>query len=77
MKPFILSLLMTVSIFTFTGRAAEKKSALDSALNGIKFRSLGPAVTSGRISDIAVDPTDPNRFFVASASGGVWRTRNG
>ncbi|RMH64140.1 MAG: glycosyl hydrolase [Calditrichaeota bacterium] len=44
--------------------------------SGLKFRSLGPALTSGRISDLAVDAQHPERYFVASASGGVWRTTN-
>ncbi|HEX9190405.1 MAG TPA: glycosyl hydrolase, partial [Vicinamibacteria bacterium] len=45
--------------------------------SGLALRGIGPAVTSGRIVDIAVDPTDHKRFFLAVASGGVWRTENG
>src|SRR5512133_1377897 len=44
---------------------------------GLKFRSIGPAVTSGRVADIAVDPSDPATYYVAAASGGVWKTVNG
>jgi photosystem II stability/assembly factor-like uncharacterized protein len=44
--------------------------------SGLELRSIGPAVTSGRIGDLAVDPTDPKRWFVAVASGGVWLTEN-
>lgn len=44
--------------------------------NGLKFRSLGPAFTSGRVIGFAVEPNNPSRFFVASASGGVWKTVN-
>jgi photosystem II stability/assembly factor-like uncharacterized protein len=47
------------------------------AYGGLKFRSIGPAVTSGRVIGFAVDPTDRKRFFVAVASGGVWKTVNG
>jgi len=43
----------------------------------LQFRSLGPAVTSGRICDLAVDPQNPKRYFVAVCSGGVWKTENG
>ena len=46
------------------------------AFAGLQFRSLGPALMSGRIGDIAVDPTDHSRYFVAACSGGVWRTLN-
>jgi photosystem II stability/assembly factor-like uncharacterized protein len=55
---------------------SEKTGLTSPTLAGLKFRSVGPAMTSGRIGDIAVDPTNPARFFVAVASGGVWRTTN-
>jgi photosystem II stability/assembly factor-like uncharacterized protein len=45
-------------------------------LNGLRFRSLGPAFTSGRVIGFAVDPNNASKYFVASASGGVWRTVN-
>ncbi len=45
-------------------------------LGGMKFRNIGPAVTSGRISDFAVNPTNFNEYYVATASGGVWKTIN-
>jgi photosystem II stability/assembly factor-like uncharacterized protein len=44
--------------------------------SGLELRGIGPAVTSGRVVDIAVDPTDKKRWFLASASGGVWKTEN-
>ena len=44
--------------------------------NGLRFRSLGPAFTSGRVIGFAVDPNNSARYFVAAASGGVWKTVN-
>ncbi|HUL78029.1 MAG TPA: hypothetical protein VL691_12255, partial [Vicinamibacteria bacterium] len=44
--------------------------------SGLELRGIGPAVTSGRVVDIAVDPTDRERWFLAVASGGVWKTEN-
>jgi len=44
--------------------------------SGLKFRSIGPAFMSGRIVDIAVHPSDKSAWYVASASGGVWKTSN-
>ncbi len=44
---------------------------------GLRLRSIGPAFTSGRVVGFAVDPKDHSHYFVASASGGVWKTENG
>ncbi|MGH9836932.1 MAG: WD40/YVTN/BNR-like repeat-containing protein, partial [Blastocatellia bacterium] len=43
---------------------------------GLRFRSIGPAVTSGRVIAFAVDPNDRAKYFIAVASGGVWKTVN-
>lgn len=44
--------------------------------SGLRFRSIGPAVTSGRVIGFAVDPNDRAKYYVAVASGGVWKTIN-
>jgi photosystem II stability/assembly factor-like uncharacterized protein len=44
--------------------------------NGLRLRSIGPAFTSGRISGFAIDPNNYSRYYVAVASGGVWKTTN-
>jgi photosystem II stability/assembly factor-like uncharacterized protein len=55
----------------------EKKGGWSSdTWSGLALRSIGPALTSGRIVDIAVDPANPHRWFLAAASGGVWKTEN-
>lgn len=48
----------------------------NSLLNNIHFRSIGPSVMSGRISDLAVNVDNPNEFYLAYASGGLWKTEN-
>jgi photosystem II stability/assembly factor-like uncharacterized protein len=40
------------------------------------FRSIGPGLTSGRISDVAIDPKHPSVWYVAAAIGGLWKTEN-
>ncbi|MCX6245561.1 MAG: glycosyl hydrolase [Bacteroidetes bacterium] len=55
----------------------KKDSVMNSGLvGGLKFRSIGPAFTSGRIADFAVDPKNTDRWFVAAASGHIWKTVN-
>ena len=48
-------------------------------LSGLKWRSIGPVNTSGRIDDIAVArvPGQPDAIYVATASGGVFKSVNG
>lgn len=55
---------------------AETESRLDEALSGLQWRSLGPALMSGRIADIVIHPEDTGTWLVAVGSGGVWRTDN-
>ncbi len=58
-------------------KESETPKKIDSSLIGsLAFRSIGPALMSGRISDIAIDPARPNTWYVAVASGGVWKTKN-
>lgn len=45
-------------------------------LSGLSFRSIGPALTSGRIADFAVNPQDHSEYYVAVASGHIWKTLN-
>src|SRR5262249_4771233 len=43
---------------------------------GMKFRNVGPALVSGRVVALAVNPLNKSQFFVGVASAGVWRTDN-
>ncbi|MCH8335515.1 MAG: glycosyl hydrolase [Proteobacteria bacterium] len=49
----------------------------EATFSGLEFRSIGPALMSGRIADIAIDPTNPSTWYVGVGSGGVWKTENG
>ena len=46
------------------------------ALKGMPLRHIGPDITTGRISDVDIDPKNPNVWYVASASGGLFKTEN-
>ncbi len=66
-------------------RADSSRTAGDSAGRGLAGaiaavlhpRLIGPAMISGRITSLAVDPRNPGIMYVGAASGGVWKTENG
>jgi len=53
--------------------------ALNSAqlTSDLQWRAIGPAITGGRIDDIAVDESHPDTVYIGAATGGVWKTVNG
>jgi photosystem II stability/assembly factor-like uncharacterized protein len=55
----------------------EKKGGMTAeTFSGLKFRLIGPAVASGRVMAIAVNPKNKFEYYVGVASGGVWKTVN-
>ena len=75
-------------LLSFIPAAAQSKKAREDAqkkaddplqsisLNAFRIRLIGPALTSGRIADFAVNPDNKSEFYIATASGGVWKTIN-
>ena len=53
-----------------------KDSLLKEFLNQVNFRQIGPATTSGRIIDLAINPENHSEYYVAAAYSGVWKTKN-
>ena len=61
---------------TADARAANAKDLLVSGtFSGLEWRGIGPAVTSGRVLDIAMRPDHHATWYVATV-GGVWKTEN-
>lgn len=54
----------------------RKKNQKNSIVANIPFKTVGPTIQSCRVTDIDVSPTDPTQFYVAYASGGLWKTEN-
>lgn len=72
MKRFLLLALGFLSL----NLLAQNDLSKDVGLSGLSFREVGPALTSGRIADIAVNPNDFSEYYVGVASGGLWKTNN-
>ncbi|MDN5214734.1 glycosyl hydrolase [Fulvivirgaceae bacterium BMA12] len=74
---FIFFSLISTSFAQSTKTVDDtKKVDTSSIYNGLKFRSIGPALMSGRIADIVIHPNNENVWYVAVGSGGVWKTEN-
>ncbi len=79
--PFLLPFLLCTPLAAQTRdrvppsptQPAPDARALSATLS---WRAIGPALMSGRIADIAVHPRDRRTWYVASGSGGVWKTSN-
>ncbi|HKZ03752.1 MAG TPA: hypothetical protein VJ180_16030 [Pyrinomonadaceae bacterium] len=59
--------------------AAEdaSRTPIERSLARLEWRSIGPANMGGRTADVEGVPGDPNIVYVATASGGLWKTING
>ena len=77
---FLLTLSITISLSNLfaddKGESNKDKKDNSSIYSGLKFRSIGPALMSGRISDIVIHPENENLWYVTAGSGGVWKTEN-
>lgn len=59
---------------TATPAPHEKMTA--GTFSGLQWREVGPSLASGRVADFAVHPDNPAVYYIAVASGGVWKTEN-
>src|ERR1044072_3629016 len=73
--PLLVICLLTSAAIAQNGGAV--KSPMEEAFSRLEYRSIGPAIMGGRIADVEGVPGDPNVVYVASASGGLWKTTNG
>ena len=78
MRRLKLFLLYTLILSIVFGQDKKSENFLTKLnLGAFKLRSVGPALTSGRVSDFAVHPDKRHEYYVATSSGGVWKTING
>lgn len=73
---FLLAQQATPAAERTAGYAKYQEKSQANLLHDLEFANIGPAVQSGRVVDLAVNPDDPTEFYVAYASGGLWHTAN-
>lgn len=67
---------IALALATSSSVTLAKDDEVTNPIANIPLRNIGPSMISGRISDFAVNPSRPNEFFVATASGNLWKTSN-
>jgi len=72
-----LLVIFLLASTTFAQNGGTPKSPFEEAFSRLEYRSIGPAAMGGRVADVEGVPGDPNVVYVASASGGLWKTTNG
>ncbi|WP_291113900.1 WD40/YVTN/BNR-like repeat-containing protein [Flavobacterium sp. UBA6135] len=78
MKNYNKLLVALSFIFAFQVNAQDEIILKGKELFGdIKARQIGPAIMSGRISDIANHPTNNKIIYIGAAGGGVWKSSDG
>jgi photosystem II stability/assembly factor-like uncharacterized protein len=75
--PVMNSLVPATSVQARDASFARRRALMESSLLArVPATSIGPTVMSGRIVDIDASEANPTRFFIAYASGGLWKTDN-
>jgi len=73
----VLFFMIIIGFLQVSLMEAQNKLDIDSAVFGdIKARNIGPAIMSGRITDIQSVADNPDIIYIGTASGGVWKSRD-
>ena len=78
LQTLALGCILTLSVSPTFGQDTEdsRPGLNESTFQGLEWRGIGPALMSGRIADIAIDPADRSTWYIAVGSGGIWKTTN-
>ena len=77
MKPRTMTHALGILALALAPAATAAQTAITTSdMEAFRPRVIGPAVTGGRVHDIEAIPGDPSTLYVASASGGLWKSTN-
>ncbi len=77
MKATRIALSFVLVMLLAATNAAAVRAADDPAFGALQWRSIGPAVSGGRATAVAGTDDDPFLYYVGTAGGGVYRTKDG
>jgi len=73
---FLLVILLFLSVISFDTYSQGKVLKGNALFGNLRARHIGPAVMSGRISDIEVVNSKPEIIFIGTSGGGVWKSNS-
>ncbi len=73
---FRRSIVTALAVIALSPPAVSAQLSLAHALDGMPFREIGPAIMGGRVADVAPLESNPAKFYLGLATGGVWLTEN-
>ncbi|MCB0494837.1 MAG: hypothetical protein KDC79_01760 [Cyclobacteriaceae bacterium] len=73
------TILLIAAVIGYTVSFAQEQIVLsgDELFGSLKARQIGPALMSGRISDLVGHPTNARIIYAGTAGGGVWKSADG
>ena len=75
----LVSMLLTGTLVSPSGsfgQERDRRQALSSTLAKLEWRTIGPAAKSGRIGDLTAVESNPDIVYVATSTGGAWKSTN-
>src|SRR5262245_54414322 len=72
----LLVLLAAVSFGLLVAQQGSVPRLTADVVRDLELRNLAGTFSTGRIADVAIDPRNRSVWYVASASGGLWKTTN-
>lgn len=75
-RTYLLAIPAVVSLGLLIAQQGSAPRLAADTVRGLELRNVTATFSSGRIADVAVDPRNRSVWYVATASGGLWKTTN-
>src|SRR5688572_25668335 len=74
---FAATLAVSITVAPLAHAQSATRPLDETTIASLRWRPIGPANMSGRITDVEGIPSPSKTFYVAAAAGGIWKTTNG
>src|SRR5690349_18089389 len=77
MKKLLLITIVLSSCLLALSQTPDAATKGKELFGDLRARHIGPALMSGRITDLELHPTNDRIIYAGTAGGGVWKSNNG